>query len=376
LAPGSNAHGGAASWRKRLVLAAGLVAGMFALAGCSADEVMRFGWPEGVTPEARDMTQLWSWSVVAALIMGVLVWALTFWTITFHRKKADSPDFPRQTAYNVPLELLYTAVPFLIIAVLFYFTVVVQTKVEKIEDNPAVTVDVTAFQWNWRFAYREVTLADGSKLKLERENPYGKQPDLAKLNEEAAKMKEHGHVEVQPERGPNHGRFQEIRDYLKFSTVEVQGSSAEIPVLVLPSGKDSKGNDIRIQFDLASADVVHSFYVPQFAFKRDVMPNPVQNHTQNKFQVSSIDREGAFVGRCAEMCGDYHSMMNFEIRAVSMDKFTKYIQARQAGKDNAAALESIGEVGVSTSTFPFDTRRTGRAPSGESTKPVNAEGVK
>ncbi|KXO89560.1 cytochrome c oxidase subunit II [Tsukamurella pseudospumae] len=367
MAPGSNAHGGAASWRKRLVLAAGLVVGMFALAGCSADEVMRFGWPEGVTPEARDMTELWSWSVVAALIMGVLVWGLTFWTITLHRKKADSPDFPRQTAYNVPLELLYTAVPFLIIAVLFYFTVVVQTKVEKLEDNPGVTVDVTAFQWNWRFAYREVTL-DGNTVKLERPNPYGQQPDIAKLNEEAAKMKEHGHVEKQDERGPNHGRFQDIRDYLKFSSVEVQGSTAEIPVLVLPI-------NTRIQFDLASADVVHSFYVPQFAFKRDVMPNPVQNHTQNKFQVSSIDREGSFVGRCAEMCGDYHSMMNFEIRAVTPEKFKKYIEARQAGQDNAAALVSIKESAVSTSTFPFDTRRTGRTASGESTKPVT-EGVK
>ncbi|WP_248488825.1 cytochrome c oxidase subunit II [Tsukamurella sp. PLM1] len=335
---------------------------MFALAGCSADEVMRFGWPEGVTPEARSMTELWSWSVVAALIMGVLVWALTFWTITFHRRKADSPDFPRQTAYNVPLELLYTAVPFLIIAVLFYFTVVVQTKVEKIEDNPGVTVDVTAFQWNWRFAYREVTI-DGKKITLERENPYGKQPDIAKLNEEAAKQKEHGHIEVQPERGPNHGRFQEIRDYLKFSEVEIQGSTAEIPVLVLPT-------NTRIQFDLASADVVHSFYVPQFAFKRDVMPNPKQNHTQNKFQVSEIERTGSFVGRCAEMCGDYHSMMNFEIRAVSPENFSKYIAARQSGQDNATALEAIGEPGVSTSTFPFDTRRTGRTAS-----PVNAEGA-
>ncbi|GAB3127916.1 cytochrome c oxidase subunit II [Tsukamurella serpentis] len=363
MAPGSNAPGGAASWRKRLVLAASLVVGMFALAGCSADEAMRFGWPEGVTPEARSMTELWSWSVVAALIMGVLVWGLTFWTITFHRRKADSPDFPRQTAYNVPLELLYTAVPFLIIAVLFYFTVIVQTKVEKLEDNPGVTIDVTAFQWNWRFAYREVTI-DGQKVSLERENPYGKQPDLAKLNEEVAKEKaESGEVHVQPERGPNHGRFQEIRDYLKFSTVEVQGSSAEIPVLVLPT-------DTRVQFDLASADVVHSFYVPQFAFKRDVMPNPEQNHSQNKFQISEIERAGAFVGRCAEMCGDYHSMMNFEIRAVSPDNFKKYIAARKSGKDNAAALEAIGESSLSTSTFPFDTRRTGRTAS-----PVNAEGA-
>ncbi|CAM3769950.1 MULTISPECIES: aa3-type cytochrome oxidase subunit II [Tsukamurella] len=360
MAPGSNAHGGPASWRKRLVVAAGLVVGMFAMSGCSADEVMRFGWPEGVTPEAREMTNLWSWSVVAALAMGVLVWALTFWTITFHRKKADSPDFPRQTAYNVPLELLYTAVPFLIIAVLFYFTVIVQTKVEKLEDNPAVTVDVTAFQWNWRFAYREITengKDGGTPIKLERPNPYGQQPDLKKLNEEAAKEKaETGEIEHQPERGPNHGRFQEIRDYLKFSTVEVQGSSAEIPVLVLPTGA-------RIEFVLASADVVHSFYVPQFAFKRDVMPNPKENHSQNRFQITEIERDGDFVGRCAEMCGDYHSMMNFEIRAVSPEKFTQYIKARQGGKDNASALESIGESPVSTSTAPFDTRRTGRTAS-------------
>ena len=370
MAPGSNAHGWAASWRKRLVLAAGLVVGMFALAGCSADEVMRFGWPEGVTPEARDMTNLWSWSVVAALAMGVLVWGLTFWTITMHRKKADSPQFPRQTQYNVPLELSYTAVPFLIIAVLFYFTVIVQTKVEKLDDNPGVTVDVTAFQWNWRFAYRNVTLADGSKLNLERPNPYGTQPDIAKLNEEAAKDKAAtGHIEHQPDRGPNNGRIQEIRDYLKFSSVEVQGSTAEIPVLVLPT-------NTRIEFDLASADVVHSFYVPQFAFKRDVMPNPKQNHSQNRFQITEIEREGAFVGRCAEMCGDYHSMMNFEIRAVSPENFAKYIKARQDGKDNATALGSlvnsagVKESGVSTSTFPFDTRRTERTAS-----PVSAEGA-
>lgn len=312
------------------------------------------------------MTELWSWSVVAALIMGVLVWGLTFWTITFHRRKADSPDFPRQTAYNVPLELLYTAVPFLIIAVLFYFTVVVQTKVEKIEDNPPVQVDVTAFQWNWRFAYRTVSFDEGkTRIAIEqRESPYGKQPDIKKLNEELAKEKEKtGHVEKQIERGPNNGRFQDIRDYLKFSTVEVQGSTAEIPVLVLPI-------NTRIQFDLASADVVHSFYVPQFAFKRDVMPNPVQNHTQNKFQITEIERTGSFVGRCAEMCGDYHSMMNFEIRAVTPENFKKYIAARQSGQDNATALESIGSSPTSTTTFPFDTRRTGRTAS-----PVNAEGA-
>ena len=57
------------------------------------------------------MRELWTWSVIAALAMGVLVWGLTFWTVAFHRKKKDSPEFPRQTGYNVPLELTYTADP-------------------------------------------------------------------------------------------------------------------------------------------------------------------------------------------------------------------------------------------------------------------------
>ncbi|GAA4388391.1 aa3-type cytochrome oxidase subunit II [Tsukamurella soli] len=334
------------SWARRLTVAAGLVGGMLAMSGCSADEAMRFGWPEGVTPQARDMTTLWSWSVVAALIMGALVWGLTFWTITFHRKKEGTPDFPRQTGYNVPLELFYTAVPFVIVAILFYFTVLVQTKVEKMEPNPPVLVDVTAFQWNWRFGYREVKLDDGTQLNLEKPNPYGTQP----------KPGEAVMVDGKEKHGPNNGRFQEIRDYLHFSKIETQGSSAEIPVLVLPT-------NTRIEFDLASADVVHSFYVPQFAFKRDVFPNPQQNHTNNRFQISEIDRPGAFVGRCAEMCGDYHSMMNFEIRAVTPDKFAQYIKDRLAGEDNAAALAAIGEQPQAVTTAPFNTRRTARTAS-------------
>ena len=105
------------------------------LSGCSAPNnvVFRFGWPEGITPQAERMRELWTWSVIAALIMGVLVWGLTFWTVYFHRKsRSKTPDeFPKQFGYNVPLELGYTAAPFVIISVLFYFTVVVQNYVER-----------------------------------------------------------------------------------------------------------------------------------------------------------------------------------------------------------------------------------------------------
>ncbi|MFW0792841.1 cytochrome c oxidase subunit II [Gordonia sp. CPCC 205515] len=328
-----------------VVVALGI--GALLMSGCDARQAMRFGWPTGVTPEAKKMGDLWTWSVIAALIMGILVWALIFWTITFHRankKRTEHDEFPRQTAYNVPLELAYTAIPFVIIAVLFYFTVIVQNDVESKTDDSKVTVDVTAFQWNWKFGYKNVEFADGGTYNgFER---MGSPFDL-----QVSERIEHGGEEM-PKPLPAGGRDDDIRNYLTFNKIETVGSSTEVPILVLPIGE-------RIQFEIASADVVHSFWVPEFLFKRDVMPFPKQNHTDNIFQISSIDRPGAFVGRCAEMCGTYHSMMNFEVRAVSKAKFDSYIRYRDQNPTatNAQALQAICEVPTSVTTVPFETRR-------------------
>lgn len=321
--------------------------GALLMSGCDARTAMRFGWPAGVTPEATDMGNLWTWSVITALVMGILVWGLIFWTITFHRHKSapGKDEFPRQTAYNVPLELAYTAIPFVIIAVLFYFTVIVQTTVEKKTDDPKVVVDVTAFQWNWKFGYREVTFADGAKYDgfVRGANPFELQV------QQSEKIGSGETIEIP---GPDGGRSDEVRDYLQFNKIETIGSSSTIPVLVVPT-------DRRIEFDLASADVVHSFWVPEFLFKRDVLPFPKQNHSDNSFQVSSIEREGAFVGRCAEMCGTYHSMMNFEVRAVSPEDFDTYIKYREGhpAVTPAQALQYICQQPNSVVTVPFDTRR-------------------
>ncbi len=317
------------------------------VSGCSIDNPwLRFGWPSGITPQATRMRELWTWSVVAALAMGVLVWGLTFWTVAFHRKKADSPEFPRQTGYNVPLELTYTAVPFVIIAVLFYFTVVVQNYVHEKVENPNVVVDVTAFQWNWKFGYQKVDIANWKYDGVDQ----ARQGMNTSIQEE---YKERKNEEGHPQPGPNNGLPSNDISYLNYDKVETVGTSNEIPVLVIPSGQI-------VEFQLAAADVIHSFWVPEFLFKRDVMPNPKQNNSDNVFQVGPIDKTGAFVGRCAEMCGTFHSMMNFEVRVVSPENFRKYMDAREAGKTNAQALEGIGESPVATTTKPFNTDRTGR----------------
>ncbi|HET6706560.1 MULTISPECIES: aa3-type cytochrome oxidase subunit II [Amycolatopsis] len=285
--------------------------------GCSGDEILRFGWPVGVTQQATEMRNLWTWTVVAALVVGVIVWALIFWTATFHRKKktadGEPEELPRQFQYNIPLELFTVVVPTIMVCVLFFFTATTESKVLDKIPNPDVKVQVVAFQWNWEFKYED----------------------------ESAKK----------------------ADGQQVSTV---GSSGEIPLLVLPVGKT-------IQYDLVSTDVIHSFWVPEFHFKRDVMPNPEKNNQDSSFQ-NKIDREGSFVGRCAELCGTYHSVMNFEVRALSADKYDQYIALRKQVNPStgqtftaaeALAKMNCGELCTphAVTTQPFNTDRTARTAS-------------
>ncbi len=328
------------SRRRTVALAATFAALAVTLSGCSWREALALGWPKGITPEAHANHSLWLGSVIAALVIGVIVWALMFWCAAFFRKKKGDEELPRQFGYNMPLELALTVIPFLIISVLFYFTVVTQNKFTDMK-KPEVIVDVTAFQWNWKFGYQKVAFNDGSF------NYDGADPERkAALISKPEGKDSHGEEKVGAIRGMN----PEDRSYLNFDKVETVGTSDEIPVLVLPAGK-------RIEFEQASADVIHSFWVPEFLFKRDVFPEPKANHTENIWQVSEITQTGAFVGRCAEMCGTYHAMMNFEIRVVSADDFKTYLQARIAGKNNAQALQAINQPPMAISTKPFDTRR-------------------
>jgi cytochrome c oxidase subunit II len=333
----------------RLVALSAILGGTtLLLSGCSWSEVLGLGWPNGITPEGQLNRELWIGSVIASFVVGGIVWALIFWSSAFHRRKKTDTELPRQFGYNMPLELVLTVVPFLIISVLFYFTVVVQEKMLHKDPNPEVVVDVTAFQWNWKFGYQKIAFTDGT-LSYEGADPARK----AAMTSKPEGVDAHGEEIVGPIRGLN----PEDRTYLNFDKIETIGSSTEIPILVLPKGK-------RIEFQIASADVVHGFWVPEFLFKRDVMPDPAANHSDNVFQISEIQETGAFVGRCTEMCGTYHSMMNFEVRVVEPNDFKAYLQYREGHPNgtNADALRAIGLPAEAVTTHPFETRRGEQAP--------------
>ena len=341
MTPRGLGRAGTRSGRRAVALAVGFAGLAVTLSGCSWQEVLGLGWPEGITSDAHASRTYWLGTVIAALVVGVIVYALFFICATAFRKKATDTELPRQFGYNMPLELVLTVIPIIIVGVLFYFTVITEDKFLNREPNPEVTVDVTAFQWTWKFGYQKVAYKDGT-FNFDGVDPAPK----AALASKPEGTDEHGEEKV----GAIAGLNPEDRSYLNFDKVETIGTSDEIPVLVLPVGK-------RIEFQQASADVIHSFWVPDFLFKRDVFPNPKANHTDNVWQVDEINKTGAFVGRCAEMCGTYHSMMNFEVRVVSAEDFKTYLQARIAGKSNAEALKAINQSPTATTTYPFDTRR-------------------
>jgi cytochrome c oxidase subunit 2 len=256
-------------------MSVGAVALTLSLSACSTtdwEKAFGFGWPLGITTQSHAVRGLWTWSIIAALVVGALVWGLIFWACIAYRRR--DAELPRQTKYNLPIEALYT-------------------------------VSVTAFRWNWQFSYDQV------------------------------------------------------RDPRTNQAVYTVGTSNEIPVLVVPVNEN-------VRFRVSSNDVVHSFWIPDTLFKRDVFPAPTKNQN-NEFQLRP-EAEGSYVGRCAELCGTYHAEMNFETRVVSASDYRRYLQALASFGNSdpdrqAKALSAIGQPAHATTTHPFDTSRTGRAPS-------------
>ena len=253
--------------RRAAIRAAVIVAGVLSLTGCSNNTFTRLGFPDPATEQGKTVVTLWQGSWIAGLAVGAVVWGLILWAVLFHRKRGDK--LPPQVRYNMPIEIMYTAVPFVLIAVFFYFTAKDENYINKLPKDPAVTVNVTGFQWSWSFGY-----------------------DI---------------------NGKDTG----------VSTTGQPYGLGQLPVLEIPVHQT-------VQFNLTSIDVVHAFWVPEFLFKRDVIPDH-----PNHFTITA-DKTGTFYGHCSELCGVYHSRMLFVIKIVTPQQFQAYITAEQAAHNSGS----------------------------------------
>ncbi|HWJ53765.1 MAG TPA: cytochrome c oxidase subunit II [Propionibacteriaceae bacterium] len=235
--------------------------GLVALAGCSAQtvgEFKRVGLPEPATDRAPEILHLWVGTWIAAGAVGLLVWGLIFYAAV--RFKTKHNEMPKQNRYNLPMEIFYTIAPFIIIGVLFYYTILAQNKVVAEVAKPEVTVDVVGQKWSWTFNYKSAN------------NP------------------------------------------AVGSDVYEAGTINKTPTLYLPVGKS-------VRFHLSSPDVIHSFWVPAFYRKLDVVPGKL-----NQFIDLTPTEEGLYRGKCTELCGTYHSAMLFNVAVVSEDEYNAYLK--------------------------------------------------
>jgi cytochrome c oxidase subunit II len=252
------------------VMALVAVPGLF-LAGCSA-EVQR-GW----MPAERDTTNhtpriidLWVNSWIAAVVIGVITWALILWCVVVYRRRKDTVGFPHQLSYNLPMEVFYLTVPLMIVGVLFVFTDRDQQAIDARFEDPDVVIDVRGKQWSWDFNY---------------------------VNEDV-----HEDPGVQ-----------------SHQTGE-PGARDRLPVLYLPVNK-------KVEIMVNSRDVQHSFWVPAFLQKRDMYPGEGQ---QNRYINIIPGRTGDFDGKCAELCGEYHSEMLFRVKVVTEEEYNAHISDLRA----------------------------------------------
>ena len=250
-------------WKRPAVLAGAATIGAMVLSACgSSDQIARGYLPEGASENADGVISFWVGMWIAALAVGILVWGLMLWCVLAYRRKNDA-EVPKQFRYNVPIEILYTVVPIVMVAGLFVQNVKLENDLLNIDEEPQNTVNVVGKQWSWDFNYLD-------------DNVYetGQQAVLTGKD----------------------------------------GVAESLPTLYLPVNE-------RTEFVLTTRDVIHSFWVPQFLQKLDMIPGRV-----NRFQVVPTE-EGTYQGKCAELCGAYHAEMLFQVKVVSREEYDKQMQA-------------------------------------------------
>jgi cytochrome c oxidase subunit 2 len=139
---------------KKALLASMLALGALVLTGCKNGSV--YGYESDLSSVNEVSWHLWRGAWLAAGVVGIFTAILIVWPIIRHRRKEGDPQYPKQTQYNVPVEVIYTVVPFIIIAVLFYFTARDEAKITAKEPTKVMhTIDVTGIQWSWQFGHQD-----------------------------------------------------------------------------------------------------------------------------------------------------------------------------------------------------------------------------
>ena len=235
----------------------------------------------GVTEIGADIFELHMLIMWICVVIGVAVFAVMFYSIYAHRKSKGHQA--SQFHESTKVEVAWTVVPFLI---LIAMAVPATSTLLEVYDNDEAELDIliTGYQWKWKYEYL-----------VESGEPVAFFSNLATSQEE---------IYNTDKKGDN---------YL----LEVDEP------LVIPT-------NTKVRFLVTANDVIHSWWVPEIAVKRDAIPGFINEAW------TRVPEEGIYRGQCTELCGAYHGFMPVEVHAVSRDEFDAWM----AAKRGAAAAQT------------------------------------
>jgi cytochrome c oxidase subunit 2 len=228
--------------------------------------------PVAVTSQGQEISNLYYVVLVIAAIIFFFVEGLIVFSVLRYRRKPTDTALPVQTHGNNALEIVWTVIPTVIVAVLFLLTWNTLNHVDVTNAQTDIQIRAVAQRFQWSFDYLS---PDGQTVLFS---------------------------EIQPE-------------------------------LTVPAGPT-------VHLTLRSPDVIHAFYVPQFLFKRDVVPGKENSFD---FNVNASDAGQTFRGQCAELCGTFHASMQFTVKALSPADYQVWFQQQvDAAKNNPSPPPGSG----------------------------------
>jgi len=258
-------------WRPAARLGAAVTAVVAALAAPAAWAEMALNFQKPVTAVAQEIYSLHMLIFWITVAIGVGVFAVMFYSIYAHRKSRGVK--PATFHESTTVEVIWTVVPFVILVAMAVPSTATLLKMEDVSKSD-ITIKITGYQWKWQYEYPEQGISFFSNLSTPRDQ-----------------------IENKAAKGAN---------YL----LEVDNP------MVIPTGK-------KVRFVLTANDVIHAWWVPAFAVKKDAIPGFVNEAW------TRVDQPGTYRGQCVELCGKDHGFMPVVVEAMNEDDFNKWVSQKK-----------------------------------------------
>jgi len=264
-------------------LSAALVGVLSILFISAAHAELQLNMTQGVTPISQELFDLHMLVLWICVVIGVLVFGVMGWSIIFHRKSrgAVAAHFHESTM----VEIFWTIGPLLVLIAVAVPATGTLLRLEDAKTNADINLEVTGIQWKWKYNYIDEDVQIISALA------------------------------------------QSSRDVVKDPTGNENYLLEVDNPIVLPINK-------KIRFLFHSDDVIHAWWVPEFAVKQDVIPGFINDSW------AIIEETGTYRGQCAELCGKDHGFMPIVVEAVTQNEYEQWLAGKKAEAAEVAAQAS------------------------------------